>query len=112
MLPLASLPAPVVGHTAAAQLLGWSGAGVLAHQGGWDEILMVLVPVSLFAALLYVANQRASRLTAQRAASSLGDDGAASEDDAPTGDPGDTQDPATPATPPRVAPKNDRRGPV
>lgn len=38
--------------------------GVLAHQGGWDEILMVLAPVGLFAGLLYVANKRASRLAA------------------------------------------------
>ena len=35
---------------------------VLAHQGGWDEMLMVFVPVSLFAALLYVANKRAAKL--------------------------------------------------
>jgi hypothetical protein len=34
----------------------------LAHQGGWDEILLVLVPVSLFAVLLYVANKRAERM--------------------------------------------------
>lgn len=35
---------------------------VLAHQGGWDEILLVLVPISLFAALLFVANKRAEKL--------------------------------------------------
>lgn len=34
---------------------------VLAHQGGWDEILLVLAPVSIFAVLLYVANVRATR---------------------------------------------------
>lgn len=33
-----------------------------AHQGGWDEILLVLAPIALFAALLYVANKRAERL--------------------------------------------------
>ena len=33
-----------------------------AHQGGWDEILLVLAPVSLFAVLLYVANKRAARM--------------------------------------------------
>lgn len=37
---------------------------VLAHQGGWDEILFVLVPIALFAFLLRVANRRASRLEA------------------------------------------------
>lgn len=36
---------------------------LLAHQGGWDEALMVIVPVAVFGALLYVANKRAARLT-------------------------------------------------
>lgn len=36
-------------------------AAVLAHQGGWDEALMVLVPLGLFVALLRVANARADR---------------------------------------------------
>ena len=35
---------------------------LFAHQGGWDEILMVLVPVAVFAALLYFANKRAAKL--------------------------------------------------
>jgi hypothetical protein len=35
---------------------------VLAHQGGWDEILLVLAPVGLFAFLLFLANKRAARL--------------------------------------------------
>jgi hypothetical protein len=39
---------------------------VLAHQGGWDEILFVLVPISLFAALLALANKRAARDQAAR----------------------------------------------
>jgi hypothetical protein len=30
----------------------------LAHQGGWDEALYVLVPVGIFAGLLAVANRR------------------------------------------------------
>jgi hypothetical protein len=34
---------------------------LLAHQGGWDEILMVLAPVLLFALLLRTANRRAER---------------------------------------------------
>lgn len=34
---------------------------VFAHQGGWDEILFVLVPISIFAGLLALANKRASR---------------------------------------------------
>ena len=39
---------------------------LLAHQGGWDEALMVIVPIAAFAALLYGANKRAGRL-AERA---------------------------------------------
>jgi hypothetical protein len=35
---------------------------VLAHQGGWDEILLVLGPIAIFAGLLFVANKRAARL--------------------------------------------------
>jgi hypothetical protein len=46
---------------------------VLAHQGGWDEMLMVLVPILIFAALLVVANRRASRIGEQQ--SLAADDG-------------------------------------
>jgi hypothetical protein len=35
---------------------------LLAHQGGWDELLLVLAPVGLFAFLLFLANKRAGRL--------------------------------------------------
>jgi hypothetical protein len=31
----------------------------LAHQGGWDEALFVIVPLVIFAALLRVAKRRA-----------------------------------------------------
>ncbi len=34
-------------------------AGVLAHQGGWDELLSVALPIGLLVALLRVANRRA-----------------------------------------------------
>ena len=46
---------------------------MLAHQGGWDEILFVLVPIALFAGLLAVANQRASRAQDDRDAELDGD---------------------------------------
>ena len=36
-------------------------AAALAHQGGWDEILFVLLPIALFAGLLALANRRATR---------------------------------------------------
>lgn len=32
---------------------------VLAHQGGWDEALMVLAVICLFVGLLWIANARA-----------------------------------------------------
>jgi len=32
---------------------------VLAHQGGWDEMLFVLIPLLLFASLLFIANKKA-----------------------------------------------------
>ncbi|QYG94346.1 hypothetical protein HC251_24730 (plasmid) [Iamia sp. SCSIO 61187] len=41
---------------------------VLAHQGGWDEVLLILVPIALFAGLLWLANHRAERTLAQRKA--------------------------------------------
>jgi hypothetical protein len=36
-------------------------AVLLAHQGGWDETLLVLAPVALVAGLLHVANRRAKQ---------------------------------------------------
>lgn len=34
---------------------------MLAHQGGWDEILLVLGPILLIAGLLRLAKQRVTR---------------------------------------------------
>jgi hypothetical protein len=34
---------------------------LLAHEGGWDEMLMVLVPILLIVLLLWVARRRALR---------------------------------------------------
>jgi uncharacterized membrane protein len=33
-------------------------AAVLAHQGGWDEILLVLGPIAVIAGLLMLARKR------------------------------------------------------
>jgi len=44
--------------------VGWSR--VLAHQGGWDELLFVLVPLVLVAGLLVSANHRAKRLLGEQ----------------------------------------------
>jgi hypothetical protein len=43
-----------------------AGPVILAHQGGWDELLLVLLPIAIFAGLLAVANRRASREQAER----------------------------------------------
>jgi len=37
---------------------------LLAHQGGWDEMLMVVTPIGIFALLLRKANRRAEALAA------------------------------------------------
>ncbi len=34
---------------------------LVAHQGGWDEILFVMLPIALFAGLLVLANRRAAQ---------------------------------------------------
>lgn len=35
---------------------------VLAHQGGWDEILFVLAPLLVFGGLLWLARRRADEM--------------------------------------------------
>ena len=40
---------------------------VLAHQGGWDEILLVVGPMAVIAGLLWLAQRRLTR--AERARS-------------------------------------------
>jgi hypothetical protein len=63
--------------------LGWPApAPLLAHQGGWDEILFVLAPIALFAGLLALANKRASRQLAERESEGTGV-GADRDDEAP-----------------------------
>lgn len=47
-----------------------AAASLLAHQGGWDEVALVALPIALFAALLALANRRATR--AQGRADELG----------------------------------------
>ena len=42
-------------------------AAILAHQGGWDEMLMVAAPIVVFALILRVANRRAERRAAELA---------------------------------------------
>jgi hypothetical protein len=50
--------------------MGFVGAGgrrvdrVLAHQGGWDEILLVVAPIVVVGALLWIAKRRVDRAAA------------------------------------------------
>jgi hypothetical protein len=38
-----------------------AASSILAHQGGWDEILLVAAPVAVIAGLLAVAKRRVDR---------------------------------------------------
>ena len=55
--------------------------GILAHQGGWDELLMVAVPIGLFVALLRIANVRAARQANAEASAPPGRSGTGSDTD-------------------------------
>ena len=48
---------------------------LLAHQGGWDEILLVSAPIALFAGLLWLANRRAKAQLDAEAEAEEGSDG-------------------------------------
>jgi hypothetical protein len=61
---------------------------VLAHQGGWDEILFVVVPIAIFAGLLVVANRRASRIEEQRRDRGDGPQAPGPQAPGPPGNPG------------------------
>ena len=60
-------------------------AALLAHQGGWDEILMVLVPIAIFGLLLVVANRRAGAIDEQRQHGEERDPARGAEDRRPDG---------------------------
>jgi hypothetical protein len=49
-------------------------ASLLAHQGGWDEILMVVTPLALLWFLLRKAKARADRLVTEGPAASESDE--------------------------------------
>ena len=40
---------------------GRSVRRVIAHQGGWDEMLLIAGPIALVAALLWLARRRVAR---------------------------------------------------
>jgi len=47
---------------------------LLAHQGGWDEILLVLGPILVIAALLRLAKGRVERSAAKHSSTPHSDD--------------------------------------
>ena len=49
-------------------------AAVVAHQGGWDEILLVLGPMALVAGLLWLAKRRVTRNERSAPATKKSDD--------------------------------------
>jgi hypothetical protein len=57
---------------------------MLAHQGGWDEILLVLGPILVIGGLLYLAKKRVSAVQPTEPVSEA--DPASAEPDAPEGE--------------------------
>lgn len=55
-------------------------APVFAHQGGWDEILLVVAPLAIIGLLLWVANRRLAKQLEEATVSSPIDE--ASDDQA------------------------------
>lgn len=49
-----------------------NGVVILAHQGGWDEMLMVLGPIALMAGLLRLAKKRVAARQESDAAAARG----------------------------------------
>ena len=47
---------------------------ILAHQGGWDEILLVAGPILVFVLLLRAANKRAEQKVRERNATAVDPD--------------------------------------
>lgn len=48
-------------------------AAQFAHQGGWDEILLVAVPIAIIVGVLAVAKRRVERVAEQHTAAADGD---------------------------------------
>lgn len=67
-------------------------AALLAHQGGWDELLFVLAPLVVFAGLLVMARRRLDD-AGDPASPSNGDDAD------PAGDAGPRHEPSSATTP-------------
>ncbi len=55
---------------------------VLAHQGGWDEALLVLTPLAAIGGLLWLANRRVQRQLDEQSA--VGDEQSGDQGRPPT----------------------------
>jgi len=84
---------PVVGSGLRSRRMTWetpevlsTAVTVLAHQGGWDEMLMVLTPIAVFALLLKLANSRANKAQAEAREAAQATDARAEGDPGPAGD--------------------------
>ncbi len=62
MFPQSTVFLLFVASLIAEMILNLKGAGLLGHDGGWDEFLMVAVPVIIFALLLRLASKRADKI--------------------------------------------------
>jgi hypothetical protein len=58
---------------------------LLAHQGGWDEALLVLVPIAAFASLLVIATRRAKAIQRARQEAEAGRDAPDAGETTPSG---------------------------
>ena len=66
---------------------------VLAHQGGWDEILFVLAPLLVFAGLLALARRRVGELELPSAGDPTGSpEGGLEDEGRDGGDPDDERE--------------------
>lgn len=59
---------------------------MLAHQGGWDEALVVAIPLVALGGLIFMANRRADALA------SLDDDKPTDQDEASQDDPDEPEE--------------------
>jgi hypothetical protein len=73
---------------------------VLAHQGGWDEALLIATPIALFVFLLRIANKRAATLGDETDPPAHGDTGNTGN----TGNTGERTPSAPTLSPGRTAP--------
>ena len=65
----------LVSHTVSHFGFSHVGTALVAHQGGWDEILWVMVPIVVMVGLLRVATKRVKK-SASTTGSDAGDVGA------------------------------------